>query len=154
VHAAVQQHILLTLKLAIDDKQKFNLSTPKRGSSAYHRILEKIPSSKRIIHDVDKVFDSMLIVRCAPSVHCPGVGSRNYGRRYSKVAKKRSGGGGHRKKNFDDYDDVVVHPDVETSVKVKIEESLSRVEGNNPGPLGKWMEKDSPKDDYDSNSIL
>jgi hypothetical protein len=87
-------------------------------------------------------------------VHCPGVGSRNYGRRYSKVAKKRSGDGGHQKKKLDDYNDDVVHPDAETSVKVKIEESLSCAEGNNPGPLGKWMEKDSPKDDCDSNSIL
>jgi hypothetical protein len=36
VHTAVQQHILFTLKLAVDDNRKFDLSTPKRGSSAYH----------------------------------------------------------------------------------------------------------------------
>jgi hypothetical protein len=78
------------------------------------------------------------------------VGSRNYGVRHIQVAKKRSGGGGHRKKKFDDYDDAVVHPDAETSVKVKIEESLSRADGNNPGTLAKWMKQDCPKDDCES----
>jgi hypothetical protein len=83
VYAAVQRHVLLTLKLAVDDKQKFDLSTPKRGSSAYHRILEVVPSSERIIHDIDKVFESMLIVQKARGVHCHGVGSRNYGVRHT-----------------------------------------------------------------------
>jgi hypothetical protein len=152
VHAAVQRHILLTLKLAVTDIRKFDLSTPKRGSSAYHRILQVVPSSEQIIHDVDKVFNSMLIVKCALGMHCPGVGSRNYGIRYTKVAKKRSGDGGHRKKKFDDYDDAVVHPDAETSVRMNIEESLSHAEGSNPGKLGKWTKKVSPKEDSDSET--
>ena len=152
VHAAVQRHVLLTLKLAVDDKRKFDLSTPKRGSSAYHRILEVVPGSRRIIHDVDKVFESMEIVRLALGVHCPGVGSRNYGIRHIPVVKKRSGGGGHRKKALDDYDDAVVHPDAECSVKIKIDDSLSRAEGKNPGKVGKWMKEVSPEiDGEDSN---
>jgi hypothetical protein len=147
VHAAVQRHVLLTLSLGVDDKRKFDMSTPKRGSSAYHRILEVVPSSERIIHDVNKVFESMEIVRLALGVHCPGVGSRNYGVRHIKVEKKRSGGGGHRKKALDDYDDMVVHSDAAYSVKVKTEDSLSRVEGKNPAKVGKWMKEQSPKDE-------
>jgi hypothetical protein len=153
VHAAVQRHVLLTLSLAVDDKHKFDLSTPNRGSSAYHRILEVVPSSNRIIHDIDKVFESMQIVWLARGVHCPGVGSRNYGLRHVQVEKKRSGGGGYRKKALDDYDDAVVHPDAEYSARVKIEHSLSRVEGKNPGKVGKWMKGVSPEIDGDSDEI-
>jgi hypothetical protein len=145
VHVVVQRHVLLTLKLAVDDNKKFDLSTLKRGSWAYHRILEVVPNSNRIIHDVDKVVESMLIVKSALGVHCPGVGSRNYGVRHIKVDRKRSGGGGHRKKALDDYNDAVVHPDTKHSVKMKIEDSLARADGKNSGKLAKWMKEDSPK---------
>jgi hypothetical protein len=36
VHAAVQWRVLLTLALGVHDKHKFDMSTPKRGSWAYH----------------------------------------------------------------------------------------------------------------------
>jgi hypothetical protein len=55
--------------LAVDDKRKFDLSTPKRGSSAYHRILEVVPS-------MDKVFESMLIVKFALGIHCQEWGAK------------------------------------------------------------------------------
>jgi hypothetical protein len=146
VHAAVQRHVLLTLALGVHDKRKFDMSTPKRGSWAYHRILEMVPSSARIVHDVNKVFESMEIVRLALGVHCPGVGSRNYGVRYAKVDNKRSGGGGHRKKAADDFDDIAIHCDAVLSVKVKTEDSLSRASGNKTAKLGKWMKSfESPK---------
>jgi hypothetical protein len=96
----------------------------------------------------------MLIVRLALGVHCPGVGNRNYGVRHVKADRKRSGGGGYRKKALDDYDDAVVHPDAEHSVKIKIEDSLARGEGKNSGNLQKSMKEDSPKVDGDSTSIL
>jgi hypothetical protein len=141
VHAAVQRHILLTtLKLVtVTESQIFDLSSPKSCSSADHQILEVVPSSEQIIHDVDQVFDSMLIVRLASDIHhCPGVGSRNYEIQYTKVAKKRSGGSGHQKKKFDDYDDAVVHPDAETcfceSENRRISVSLARKEAI----LGNW----------------
>jgi len=68
------------------------------------------------------------------------------------VVTKRSGGGGHRNKALDDYDDAVVHPDAECSVEIKIEDSLSRAEGKNPGKAGKWMNEVSPEiDGEDSN---
>jgi hypothetical protein len=106
------------------------LSTQKRGSSAYHRILDFVPSSKRIIHDIDKVFKSTFIVKLALGIHCPGVGSQNYGVHHVPLEKKKSGGGGHRKKALDDYD-------AEYSVKIKVEDSLACAEGKNPGKLGK-----------------
>jgi hypothetical protein len=144
VHAAVQRHVLLTLSLGVDDKRKFDMSTPKRGSSAYHRILEMVPCSERITHDVNKVFESMEIVRLALGVHCPGVGSRNYGVRHIKVEKKSSGGGGGlRKKKLNDYDDIVVHPDADYSVKMKTENSLSRAKGEKTERVGKWMKEGS-----------
>jgi hypothetical protein len=89
VHAAVQRHVLLTLALGVHDKRKFDMSTPKRGSWAYHRILEMVPSSDQIVHDVNKVFELMETVCLALGVHCPGVGSRNYGVWYVKFDLKR-----------------------------------------------------------------
>jgi hypothetical protein len=90
VHAAVQRHVLLTtLKLAVDNTRKFDLITPKRGASAYHQILEVVPSIIRIIHDVHKVFESMEIVWLALGVHCPGVGSQDYGVRHILLVKNQ-----------------------------------------------------------------
>jgi hypothetical protein len=99
-----------------------------------------VPSSDQIVHDVNKVFESMETVRLALGVHCPGVGSRNYGVWYVKVDKKSSGGGGHRKKAVDDFDDIAIHCNAAVfSVKVKTEDSLSHATGNKTAKLGKWM---------------
>jgi hypothetical protein len=78
-----------------------------------------VPSSDQIVHDVNKVFESMEIVLLALCVHCPGVGSQNYGVWYVKVDKKSSGGSGHCKKELDDFDDIAIHCDAVFSVKVK-----------------------------------
>jgi hypothetical protein len=69
------------------------------------------------------------------------VGSRNYGVRHIAAGKKRSGGGGYRKKALDNYNDAVVHPDAEHSVKTKIEDSLARAEGKNPGKCSRILQK-------------
>ena len=66
VDDGVRRHIAYTLKLKADDKKKFSLSTPERGSSAYHRVWNKdgyvdcgVPSSKRIIQDTGKFLRSL-----------------------------------------------------------------------------------------------
>jgi predicted flap endonuclease-1-like 5' DNA nuclease len=74
---AVMQHMCYTCHLPEEDKRKFSLSTPKRGSWAFRRILEHedgSPSSERILQDVRKVFQSMERIRKAKGSLIPGIG--------------------------------------------------------------------------------
>jgi hypothetical protein len=72
----------MTHDLEEGDPQKFSISTPQRGSSAFMRVLESVPSSERIIHEVKNVFKSLEIVRKEKGVKVDGVGNSNAGVRY------------------------------------------------------------------------
>ena len=54
LHTAVQQHCILTQDLDDEDPRKFSTSTPKRTAEAYKRIWKYVPSSERIIQDINK----------------------------------------------------------------------------------------------------
>jgi hypothetical protein len=127
VKKAVKHHVNLTHDLHEDDPKKFTISTPNRGSSAFCRVLENIPTSKRIIHDVRKVFESLEIVRNADGKKVQGVGNSNYGRRHIKVRpklKKSNNPTGKRTRAKDDYGDGGwVHPHGKEAALVKMEES-------------------------------
>jgi hypothetical protein len=55
-----------TMRLDDDDPRKFSMSTLKRGSSAYLRVNDPIDgiasTSERIIQDINRVFDSMVLI--------------------------------------------------------------------------------------------
>ena len=72
----VRFHISLTSHLKEDDPKKFTLSTPKRGSSAYHRVWEQVPSSKRIIEDTNKFLHAIKVISQHEGVVVPGLGNR------------------------------------------------------------------------------
>jgi hypothetical protein len=55
IHQKVDVHVLMTLEMDTNDKEKFDLSTPAKGWSAYRRVLETVPSSDRITQDVENV---------------------------------------------------------------------------------------------------
>jgi hypothetical protein len=64
----VMRHVCYTCHLPEDDVHKFSLSTPKRGSWAFRRILDHddgSPTSERILQDIAKVFASMELIRLA-----------------------------------------------------------------------------------------
>jgi hypothetical protein len=131
VHKGVERHIALTLELAVGCDGKFDMSTPLRGASAYKRILDYVPSSERIIQDVENVFVSMEIVRQADGILIDSLG-KNYGRRYQRVVGLNPvGGKRQRKQAYDDYGDkdVWIHPDAEPSVMLKREHSVQRNAG-------------------------
>jgi hypothetical protein len=69
----------LTHELADDGSKKFDLSTPKKGSWAYQRVLQISPSSKRIKQDIWNIFVSVEKVRKAGGILVEGLG-KNYGK--------------------------------------------------------------------------
>ena len=60
LHTAVQQHCILTQDLDDEDPRKFSTSTPKRTAEAYERIWKYVPSSERIIQDINKTYALMV----------------------------------------------------------------------------------------------
>jgi hypothetical protein len=130
-HEDTNRHVVLTHELADDDPKKFDLSTPKRGSWAYERVLQICPCSKRIKQDVLKVFDSMEKVWKAGGIFVEGLG-KNYGSRYENV-KITQPRGGYRPQRmaWDDYGDGkrVMHDDAKATIAVKLEQSLLRLAG-------------------------
>jgi hypothetical protein len=103
IHQKVEEHVLMTLEMDTTNAEKFDLSTPAKGWSAYRRVLETCPTSERIVQDILKVLRSLEIVRKKKGVRCAGVGNTNYGRRRELVLEKQSGGKNPRKQAFDDY---------------------------------------------------
>ena len=83
-------------------KAKFDLSTPKRGSHAYCRILHPVtggvPSSHRILRDVDKVFESMAMVMKAQGIKIDGLGNRKGKRQEESPCQETRGGKRTKKK--------------------------------------------------------
>jgi hypothetical protein len=78
----VMQHVSYTCHLPEDDPHKFSLSTPRRGSWCFHHLLEHkdgSPTSKWILQDIAKVFESMEMIRLAKGTLIAGT-NRN-GRR-------------------------------------------------------------------------
>ena len=64
----------LTANLEEDCKGKFIMTNPLRGAHADHRNMElttgNVPSSKRIASDVEKIFESMIIIQKTKGDRC------------------------------------------------------------------------------------
>jgi hypothetical protein len=89
VKCAVDRHVMSMADFEDDNPLKFSLSTPKRGARAFVRVLEGVPSSHRIIHDITKVIASMVLVQAKSGVLVQGVGNRNNGTRQPKTLPAR-----------------------------------------------------------------
>jgi hypothetical protein len=63
VKCAVGRHVINAADFEEDNPLEFSLSTtPKRGSRAFMQVLEGMPSSDCIIHDVTKGIGFMVII--------------------------------------------------------------------------------------------
>jgi hypothetical protein len=87
VKTAVDSHLLFTCDFDDDDERNFSMSTPLRGSSAWHRLLHPetggVPSSKRIVQDVLKVVvDSINEIRRQDGIAIDGLGDQR-GKRHT-----------------------------------------------------------------------
>ena len=125
IHLAVMRHVLFTSMYAEDDERKFSLSTPRRTSYAYRRLLHPVtgvvPSSHRICHDVLQVFDNLMKIYKDEGKKDPTLAKRS-GHRW--VASKEERRGGKREKQ--EYKDLVLHPHAIEGRKVKLESSRER----------------------------
>lgn len=99
-HKSIDMHVRITEMLDSDNKRKFSIATPKRGTHAYLRIFHPVTgvslSSKRILEDNSNVLKAMKkIVEAKGTV----IEDMNYctGRR-RKAGGKSSKWGGSRKR--------------------------------------------------------
>ena len=134
-HECTNWHIQLTTDYDDDDARKFSLSTPKRGSSAYRRLLHPVtgvvPSSKRILQDCDLVYLSMRAVLeakgCAISELSVRTGHRAVAARAGGAVGTR-GGKRTRKQAEDDFGggDKATHVDAIDGVDIKLSAAKAR----------------------------
>jgi hypothetical protein len=133
-HLMVSHHVMFTSSYEEDDERKFSLSTPKRASYAYRRILDPdtgiAPSSERILHDVDLVFVNLMKIHEAEGSKL-NLTSRP-GRRFASSDVENRGG----KRTKKQWKDMQLHPHAIQGRQVKIEESRERFEGVGEDEMG------------------
>ena len=85
-HEAVKTHVAVTFHLPNGHEDKFCLFTPLRIFRCYERIWDNvhggIPTSKRIIQDVDKMVNSLERITDAKGAVVKGIASREGHRKY------------------------------------------------------------------------
>jgi hypothetical protein len=107
-------------------KWKFDLSTSKRLSYAFRRVLEVVPTSANIVHDTLAVFESILKIRDAGGVRL----TRRTGKCNEPIAnKKKRGGARKRKQALDDCGCKIIHIHVELGMRTSLEDCKSRFDG-------------------------
>jgi hypothetical protein len=130
---AVMRHVCYTCHLPEDDERKFSLSTPRRGSWAFRRILEDeegTPSSERILQDVAKVFESMEKIREAKGALIPGIGDRKGRRALQQHASKINSRGGKRVRQPEKDRVHWIHPHARPAYELKLVISAAVHAGN------------------------
>jgi predicted flap endonuclease-1-like 5' DNA nuclease len=131
---AVMRHVCYTCHLPEDDVRKFSLSTPKRGSWAFRRILEHedgSPSSQRILQDIAKVFNSMEKIRQAKGALIAGIGDRKGRRALQQHASGINVRGGKRVREKEKDKVHWIHPDARSAYALKLENSKAVHAGQN-----------------------
>jgi hypothetical protein len=130
---AVMRHVCYTCNLPEDDERKFSLSTPKRGSWAFRRILEHedgAPSSERILQDIAKVFESMEKIREAKGALIAGIGDRKGRRALQQHASGINRRGGKRVRQPEKDRVHWIHPHARQAYDQKVEISTAVHAGN------------------------
>ena len=107
------------------------------------RVLEGVPSSERIIHDVTKVIGSMVIFQAKSGVLVQGVGNRNNGVRHEPLGFKvqAKNPSGKRKSSPADYGGKWAHTDAQDALALKLEDSRGVVAGTRVKKESKWSQK-------------
>ena len=90
VKCAADRHLMNTADFEEDNPLKFSFSTPKRGARAFMRVLQGVPSSGPIVHDIMKVMGCMVLVQAKLAFLVQGVGNRNGGVRHQSVGLRLS----------------------------------------------------------------
>jgi predicted flap endonuclease-1-like 5' DNA nuclease len=142
LHDAVKYHVAATADFEKADPRKFDMTTPKKGTWAYRRVLQVYPLPKRVIQDVEKVFLSMKIVRDAKGIKVDGVGNSS-GKRHVKSSSASRGGYRPRKQRHDNYGEKVLHDDAKVGNTIKLADSVNRAQGKKIVGSKKWVKKEA-----------
>ena len=84
LHMFVKIHVAATFHLPSNHADKFSYSTPKTIESAYRQCWTIVPSSERIIQDVDKMIFAMGKIKDAKGDIVKGLANRSGHREYSE----------------------------------------------------------------------
>ena len=89
----VNELVRITQSYGEEDSRKYSLSTYKRGLSAYERVWQTTPTSKRIVEDIDAIAGTYQEIIKHKGVLCP-ADKNSGGNRFHR----RGGHSGKRKK--------------------------------------------------------
>jgi hypothetical protein len=123
----VMRHVSYMCHLPEDDKRKFSVSTPRRGSWAFCRILDhedSSPRNERILQGIEKVlFQSMEKIRQAKGVLILGIsdwkGRRVLQQHVSHINKR----GGKMVRQPEKDRVYWIHPDAWPAYELKLQTS-------------------------------
>ena len=127
---AVKRHVALTKLLPKDEKRKFNLSTPAKGTSAFLRLVHPdsgtVPSSCRIVEDIQKVVVSMIAIYDAQGIIVDFDGVRS-GKRQPPAINETTGSSTKKCKSSNLHPDVLPGIDsfIEGAKTIKKESTLA-----------------------------
>ena len=128
VHDGVDRHVILTQHLDDDDVRKFSMKTPIQGLSAYLRIWDLHPPSKRIIHDIDETLSSMKIIVENKGIIVEGLATRPGDR----FVRKGSHGGARTRMTQEqrraEENKKFIHPDARFCLKHISDNAVSKTE--------------------------
>ena len=120
LHDGVRRNCQATSHLDDADPRKFSMKDTKMGLDACLRTWELVPSSKRILEDIDGVFESMHFIVAAEGVAIPGRADRP-GHRFIP----KGGRGGRRVKGSGQQPVVVLAPEAESSQETRMSVSAA-----------------------------
>jgi hypothetical protein len=141
LHDAIKYHVAATANFRKADTRRFDMTTPKRGTEAYRRVLQVYPLPEWVIQDVDKVFLSLKMVWDTKGIKVDGV--RNSPGRCHVKSSTPHGGYHPQKQGYDDYGEKALHEDVKVGNTVKLEHSVNRAEGKETVGNQKWVKKEA-----------
>lgn len=122
-HDSVRRNIGATFKLDDDDPRKLSMATLKKGEDAHLRTWELVPDSKRILHDIDEVFESMHWI-----VKMQGLLILKRGDRPGRRFQPKGGQVVVRVKGSGRKAELFLHLDVEASQTEFFEEAVAKLE--------------------------
>jgi hypothetical protein len=126
IHESAKKHNLLSMAIhthSVSDNHLFSLARPKEAARCYKHILDPItgviPTSERILQDVNKAINALQVILEAEGVYVPGLADgRTASHRHTTTdaGKKPRGGKRVRTEYIHSQATSHIHPDLLTAL--------------------------------------
>jgi hypothetical protein len=126
LHESTKKHNLLSMAIhthGVSDERLFLMTTPKEALRCYKRILDPltgvVPTSERILQDVNKAINALQVIFEAEGVDVPGLADgRTAGHRHTTTDAGKKPRGGKRVRTEYIYSQATsdIHPDLLTAL--------------------------------------